>query len=438
VRQAPGIQICQYYPRIAKGLGWFVFEVNNLADHPVDWVAWNHRFHYQQTTQSPLDGHFSIRSSPALVRCIHMGRLEPRQQVMCVIENNINNAGFGISVIGEGDVSGSLAGTGRRRPRTDAVAQRYTGPEWLAPGRKFIRSRLDELLERLRAAAPAETGEDMRTLLYASRRVNDDLPVVNKPEIVAAFAELLLRIERRPRGGDVEDEEPEPRVMRGSDPFEFCLLTLLELVPPEQLRPHGEALGALSVHACRDRRVVELLIKAGSATALKELAAAPERLPRAGREGLLLAARAASGDEKAYTALLERFAAAKGEVEKVELGRLLAVMGREQGLKAVAGQLRDTRDFGREGAARQEVRSALTDALRLAYPEERVLYVGLRPGRTEMVAVERFCAERFGVKIAGETPDCEADKRYETFGDMLKEARPAKTPGAGEESHEHE
>jgi hypothetical protein len=55
-----------------------------------------------------------------------------------------------------------------------------------------------------------------------------------------------------------------------------------------------------------------------------------------------------------------------------------------------------------------------------------------------MVAVERFCAERFGVKIAGETPDCEADKRYETFGDMLKEARPAKTPGAGEESHEHE
>jgi hypothetical protein len=212
------------------------------------------------------------------------------------------------------------------------------------------------------------------------------------------------------------------------------------LVPPEQLGPHGEALGALSVHA-RDRRVVELLVKAGSAKALAGLAREPDKLPAEGREYLLLAVRAASGDEKAYPVLLERFAAAKGEIEKVNLARLLAVIGREEGLKAVAGQLRDTREFHREGEGRQVVRSALADALRLAHPEERVLYVWLRPGKAEMAAVEKFCAERLGVKIEGEVPGAEDEKPctiYHTIEEAVQREAAPQTPGEGKESHAHE
>jgi hypothetical protein len=323
--------------------------------------------------------------------------------VVCAVRTGAG--GVGVFIWGAGEVLGTRAGNGKIPFRPNRIAERYTGLEWLVPGRKFVRSRLDELLERLRTAAPAEAREDMHALLHASRRVNDDLPLVKKPEIVAAFADRLLKAERRPRGGDAEDEEPEPRVIRVSelfDPFEFSLLTLLELVPPEQLGPHGEALGALSVHARRDRRVVELLVKAGSAKALAGLAADPERLPRAGREGLLLAVRAASGDEKAYTALLERFAAAKGEIEKADLARLLAVTGREQGLKAVAGQLRDTRTYERH--ATRSVRGEIADALRLVYPEERALYVAWLPTAAEMAKVEEFCSVRLGVKFEGEVP----------------------------------
>jgi hypothetical protein len=300
-----------------------------------------------------------------------------------------------------GKVLGCLAGSGRKLPRVALHAKKYTGPEWLAPRGKFIRVRLDEALERLRAGGADVAGTEMQTLLEASRFVNGGLPVVNKPEIVAAFVDLLLRAERRLRSGDVEDEEPGPRVMRGSDPFEFCLLTLLDLVPPEQLRPHGEALGALSVHA-RDRRVAELLVKAGSAKALAGLAREPGKLPAEGREDLLLAARAASGDEKAYTALLERFAAAKGEIEKADLARLLATLGREDGLKAVAGQLRDTRTYERH--ATRSVRGEIADALRLVYPEEKALYVAWLPDVAEMAKVEEFCSARLGVKFEGEVP----------------------------------
>ncbi len=413
----PGVEACVGRQVSCCGEEESLFELVNYGDKPVKWVAWSHKVDSIEVGRLPCDGQFRMRQRGRYSRYVYLGDIQAQESVMCSVKNSIH--GCGTCIMSSGVVLGSRAGSDARHPRADLVGKRYRGPEWLAPDDSFVNSHLEEALKCLHITEPKDAQEGMKALIYASRRVHGGVPVVTRPEIVKEFVELVLRAQVQTAHEVAPGAEPERKIVRRAetfDPFDYSLLVLLELVPAEQLMACSEQLGALIGHS-HDPRIVELLIKSG---AVKEFASNRTRLPNTEHSDLLTAVSARAGDEKAYSSLLKEFAMTREPVHKVRLARLLALLGNEDGLKAVAGQLRDVRWYAEKGGVNRCVRLELVECLRLAFPTERALYVSIRATKDEMVDVEEFCAKRFGVRFDAAIPEEEGAHKSQEDADVVR------------------
>ena len=202
------------------------------------------------------------------------------------------------------------------------------------------------------------------------------IPIIRDPQVIQALVKAGL-----------------PNVASVCD---IVLDALQTLVPAEALRPHGAALvDQLKKTPTQTAFLLIAKVKpAEAAPVVRELAASPRW---AGVEEAKIA-QAALGNRTLEQEFIDRFTQARDPEKVAQLARVMALIGTEPALKALAARMRTDLVIEMTNVFRRSVRLDIMAALSYAFPEQPFLYDNAVSDDSGYERVEKFCEERFGTK----------------------------------------
>jgi hypothetical protein len=176
-----------------------------------------------------------------------------------------------------------------------------------------------------------------------------------------------------------------------------ALGALLEGVPPEMLKPHGEALAA-DLKA-RPGTTALLVVAKAKAAAARPVVEALEP-----REEEAEIARAALGDSAVEQRFIREFLEARDPERKAALAKTLGHVGTPAALKALASEMRTEMVVEMPMVARRSVRVDIVAALSFAFPDKMFLWDNAVRDDEGYARIEAFCERTFGVQWTKSRP----------------------------------